>query len=656
MKMRSRIILIAALLFSTNLLANLSNTITSPADIPVEAFFKNAQFSTMSISPDGKHLAVIYRTGTSDSLAIMDVGLTEVKSNYNFGEFRRIGQVMWPRNDRFILSYAKFVGFLDSSGEPPVYVAYDLDGKNGRQLTVPLRTSYSILSMLPNKPNKILVTKRHAFDEGAVKLFEIDIDKGKEDYIGGEPLKALGIIADSDGNPRVSRVFKDLDDEDKLGNFETKIMVKRTPKSDWEVADLPIFTGIDTKTNLLGFNADNTIAYVSSDKTTKLPSVYSVNLATWETKLVHEENVSEISGRGTLYNGALEVLSFSPDYNRTVFLSEDSEMKKIMTQLYVSMGIDDATSDIRISSFTEDNNKLVFNISSDRDPGVFYLFNRGLDGSTPGIKLLSIANDQLDPAMMAEMKPIQFTSRDGITLNGYKVLPTFGEAPYPMIQIIHGGPHGPRDYWGWNREAQFLASRGYAVVSVNFRGSGGYGKAFERSGYKEWGGKMINDMTDATMWMVDNGYADKGRMCVYGGSYGGYGTLQSVVREPDLYKCAIGYVGVYSLHEMKKSGDIVDRESGRKFLDRVLGMDKDLLTEFSPALNVDKIKAELFIAHGREDVRVPMDQYDVLSDNLKRIGKSYKSMIRDEGHGYQQDKNKFDFYRAMEGFFAKNLK
>ena len=225
-----------------------------------------------------------------------------------------------------------------------------------------------------------------------------------------------------------------------------------------------------------------------------------------------------------------------------------------------------------------------------------------------------------------------------------------------MIQIIHGGPHGPRDYWGWNREAQFLASRGYAVVSVNFRGSGGYGKAFERSGYKEWGGKMINDMTDATMWMVDNGYADKERMCVYGGSYGGYGTLQSVVREPDLYKCAIGYVGVYSLHEMKKSGDIVDRESGRKFLDRVLGMDKDLLTEFSPALNVDKIKAELFIAHGREDVRVPMDQYDVLSDNLKRIGKSYKSMIRDEGHGYQQDKNKFDFYRAMEGFFAKNLK
>ena len=647
--MRRGIILVTLLLFTINIKA-------SPVNIPVEAFFKNAKFSDMSISPDGKHLAVTYDTGTSNSVAIMDVGLTKVLSNINFGDYMRIGRVYWPRADRFILSYSKFVGYLDNKGTPPIHVAFDLDGKNGRQLTIPQRTRYNIISLLPNKPNKILVTKGHYFDKGAVKLFEIQIDKGKEDYIGGEPLKATSIIADSDGIPRVAVIFKDLEEEDELGNVEIFLKVKRTPKSDWEVANLPILAGIDTKVGLLGFNADNTIAYVSSDIKTKVPSIYSVDLMTWETKLVHEEEISAITGRGELFNGALEVLAFSPDYNRTVFLSDNSESKKIMMQLYVSMGIDDETSDIRITSFTEDGGKLIFNVRSDRDPGVFYLFNRGIDGSKPNIRMLSLANEQIDPSQMAAMEPIKFQSRDGISLNGYMVLPTYGEAPFPMIQIIHGGPHGPRDYWGWNREAQFLASRGYAVVSVNFRGSGGYGKAFERSGYKEWGGKMINDMTDATMWMVDNGYADKERMCVYGGSYGGYGTLQSVVREPDLYKCAIGYVGVYSLHEMKKSGDIVDRKSGRKFLDRVLGMDKDLLTEFSPALNVERIKAELFIAHGREDVRVPMDQYDVLSDNLKRIGKPYQSMIRDEGHGYQQDKNKFDFYRAMEGFFAKNLK
>lgn len=473
--MRRGIILVTLLLFTINIKA-------SPVNIPVEAFFKNAKFSDMSISPDGKHLAVTYDTGTSNSVAIMDVGLTKVLSNINFGDYMRIGRVYWPRADRFILSYSKFVGYLDNNGTPPIHVAFDLDGKNGRQLTIPQRTRYNIISLLPNKPNKILVTKGHYFDKGAVKLFEIQIDKGKEDYIGGEPLKATSIIADSDGIPRVAVIFKDLEEEDELGNVEIFLKVKRTPKSDWEVANLPILAGIDTKVGLLGFNADNTIAYVSSDIKTKVPSIYSVDLMTWETKLVHEEEISAITGRGELFNGALEVLAFSPDYNRTVFLSDNSESKKIMMQLYVSMGIDDETSDIRITSFTEDGGKLIFNVRSDRDPGVFYLFNRGIDGSKPNIRMLSLANEQIDPSQMAAMEPIKFQSRDGISLNGYMVLPTYGEAPFPMIQIIHGGPHGPRDYWGWNREAQFLASRGYAVVSVNFRGSGGYGKAFERSG------------------------------------------------------------------------------------------------------------------------------------------------------------------------------
>jgi len=171
----------------------------------------------------------------------------------------------------------------------------------------------------------------------------------------------------------------------------------------------------------------------------------------------------------------------------------------------------------------------------------------------------------------------------------------------------------------------------------------------------EWGGKMINDMTDATLWMVDQGFADKDRLCVYGGSYGGYGTLQSLVREPDLYKCGIGYVGVYSLIEFKDSGDVPDSEYGRNYLNRVVGEDEKQLREFSPALNVEKIKAELFIAHGREDVRVPMEQYEVLSKNLKRVGKPYKSMLRDEGHGYQQLQNRIDFYSAMEDFFAEHL-
>mgnify|MGYP001585122746 CR=1 len=645
--MKIWIFLITTLLFAVNIEA-------STADLPVEAFFKNAQFTNMSISPDGKHLAVTYDSGTSNSVAIMDIGLTKVISNINFGDFMRIGRVYWPRADRFILSYSKFVGYLDTKGSPAIHVAYDLNGKNGRQLTVPQRTRYNIISLLPNKPNKILVTKGHYFDEGDVKLFEIEIDKGKEDYIAGEPKSAQQIIADANGIPRIAFAYEEKS-EDVLGKGDLFFYVKRQPNNKWEEVNLPIYKK-GANIDLLGFNADNTIVYVSSDYKTPLPSVYAVTLSTLDVKLVHEETKSDFAGRGYLYNGALEALMISPDYNRSVFLSEKSELKQIVTQLLSALQLDDASSDLRITSFTKNGNQLVFRVSSDRNPGIFYHFNRGLDGSKPFIKILSVAKEEIDPSLMATMKPIQFQSRDNVTLNGYMTLPTEGKAPFPLVQIIHGGPHGPRDYWGWNSEAQFLASRGYAVVSVNFRGSGGYGEAFEELGYHEWGGKMINDMTDATLWMVDNGYADKDKMCVYGGSYGGYGTLQSVVREPDLYKCALGYVGVYSLHEMKKSGDIPKRESGRKFLDHVLGTDDDLLTAFSPALNVDKIKADLFIAHGEDDVRVPMEQYEALTENLDKIGKPYKSMVRDEGHGFQQDKNKYDLYRAMEKFFAKHLK
>ena len=648
--------IIAVLLLSVSSVhaQNKTTTPINPASIPMEAFFKDAKFSSMSISPDGQHLAVIYDTGTSNSLAIMDVGLTQVKANINFGEFMRIGQVMWPRSDRFILSYAKFVGYLDTNGSPPILVAYDLDGKNGRQLTVPQRTRYNVISLLPNKPEKILVTKQHWADEGAVKLFEINIENGKESYVGGEARDAQGVITDFEGNPRFAFAYEESDD-DEFGKGSTIFYIKQEANANWRKITLPIYKK-GGSIRLLGFNAKGSKAYVASDYKTKVPSIYSVDMASLKTELVHEENVAEITGLGQMYNGALEAVSFSPDYNRTVFLSDDSEMKTIMAQLFATFGVNDENTDISISSFTSDGNKLVFKLMSDRDPGVFYLFNRGIDGSSPSIALLDVAKSEIDPSLMATMVPFKFNARDGMELNGYYTLPITGKAPWPMVQIIHGGPHGPRDSWGWNREAQFLASRGYAVVSVNFRGSGGYGIAFQEAGYNEWGGKMIDDMTDATMWMIDKGYANKDKMCVYGGSYGGYGTLQSVVREPDLYKCGIGYVGVYSLIEFKKSGDVPKRASGRKYLDRVVGTDEAQLREFSPAYNVDKIKADLFIAHGREDVRVPMEQYDALSSNLKRIGKTYISMVRDEGHGYQQDKNKYDFYNQMEAFFAKHLK
>jgi dipeptidyl aminopeptidase/acylaminoacyl peptidase len=258
---------------------------------------------------------------------------------------------------------------------------------------------------------------------------------------------------------------------------------------------------------------------------------------------------------------------------------------------------------------------------------------------------------------MAEMRPIKVTARDGVELHGYLTLPK-GKDPknLPLVVNPHGGPHGPRDSWGFNPEIQLMANRGYAVLQINFRGSGGYGIDFQKSGHMKWGREMQDDVTDATLWAVEQGYADKNRLCLYGGSYGGYATLQGLVREPDLYKCGIGYVGVYDLKKMRTCGDIVSRGGGGKdFLNRVIGKDDDELEANSPAYNTDKIKAKVFLAHGEDDVRVPMCQLNSLVDSLEKSGVEHEVMTRDEGHGYHDPQNKIDFYTRLLSFLDENI-
>jgi dipeptidyl aminopeptidase/acylaminoacyl peptidase len=291
---------------------------------------------------------------------------------------------------------------------------------------------------------------------------------------------------------------------------------------------------------------------------------------------------------------------------------------------------------------------------SDRDPGSYFLFDR----KTNQAKYLLSAMSWIDPEKMASMQPFSFKARDGRTIHGYITLPPDRDGgPLPMILHPHGGPHGPRDMWGFNPEVQFLANRGYAVLQVNFRGSGGYGSEFERAGYRNWGTAMIDDMTDAVDWAIARGIADKDRICTYGASYGGYAALQSVVRNPDKYRCTIGYVGVYSLPLMFKDGDIPDSESGRNYLERVLPVDLAEQQRQSPAFNVDRIRIPVMLVHGGKDERVPMSQYRLLKKNLEQAGRPPEvTIVEDkEGHGFYDFDNQVELYTAMEAFLDKHI-
>ena len=259
---------------------------------------------------------------------------------------------------------------------------------------------------------------------------------------------------------------------------------------------------------------------------------------------------------------------------------------------------------------------------------------------------------------MAEMKPISYKSRDGLTINGYLTIPVNSNGKnLPVIINPHGGPWA-RDYWGFNSEVQFFANRGYAILQMNFRGSVGYGREFWESSFKQWGKTMQDDITDGVNWLIKEGIADRDKIAIYGASYGGYATLAGLAFTPDLYACGVDYVGVSNIFTLLETLPPY-WELGREMMYEMIGnpdTEKDLLKAASPLFHADKIKSPLFIAQGANDPRVKKSESDQIVEALKDRGIEVPYMVKDnEGHGFSNEENKFEFYQEMEKFLEQHL-
>jgi dipeptidyl aminopeptidase/acylaminoacyl peptidase len=258
------------------------------------------------------------------------------------------------------------------------------------------------------------------------------------------------------------------------------------------------------------------------------------------------------------------------------------------------------------------------------------------------------------------MEPVRFTSRDGLEIHGYLTRPWTAEAGRPMPLIIHphGGPFGVRDSWRFDAGVQFLASRGYAVLQVNYRGSGGYGREFINRGRYQWGRDMQNDLTDAVKWAVAEGIADPDRIAIYGASYGGYATLAGLVFTPDLYRCGVNYVGAADLGITFKArgSDAWRRGDDFDYQERWVGATKEYRSATSPINFIERIRVPTLHAYGAKDPRVEFDHWTRLEAELKRHRKPYEAFIeRRQGHGFRNEQASLSFYEAMEKFLAKNL-
>jgi dipeptidyl aminopeptidase/acylaminoacyl peptidase len=314
---------------------------------------------------------------------------------------------------------------------------------------------------------------------------------------------------------------------------------------------------------------------------------------------------------------------------------------------------------LRLQNFSADGKRALVLVTNDRSPGKYYLY----DETKQSVEQITARAPWIDPKLMGEVKPITYKARDGLDIAGYLTTPP-GKAPkkLPLIVYPHGGPYAVRDIDGFDPYAQFFASRGYAVLQMNFRGSGGYGTKFLEAGAREWGGKMQDDVTDAVKWAVSQGVADEGRVCIFGASYGGYAALMGAAMTPDIYRCVISYAGVTDLESMfqpRIMGRIGYRDRAPEeivFLNRMIGDRKDAeyLHERSPAWNAAKIRAPVFIAHGELDMVVPFSNAQAMKSALEREHKPVEFFSRtDEGHGFEQEANEIALFTQVETFLRK---
>jgi dipeptidyl aminopeptidase/acylaminoacyl peptidase len=257
---------------------------------------------------------------------------------------------------------------------------------------------------------------------------------------------------------------------------------------------------------------------------------------------------------------------------------------------------------------------------------------------------------------MAATEFHEVKARDGLALHAYLTLPPGSNGKgLPMVVMPHGGPFGVFDTWGFEDEVQILAKSGYAVLQPNFRGSGGYGRSFQTAGAREWGGAMQDDVTDATRWAIASGIADPARICIYGASYGAFAALSGVAKEPGMYRCAAGYVGVYDLPMMHRLGDIQERASGETYLREWVGTRAEL-PAVSPTNMADRVKVPVFLAAGGEDERAPIEHSRLMERRLRSAGVPVETLYFDtEGHGFYTEPHRQEYYSRLLAFLARNL-
>ena len=610
----------------------------------VEDYFSKPKSSDFQLSPDGKYVS--YREKDENGkthVYVKEIATGKVQRAIEEKD-KLIRGYCWKNNERLIY-------LMDNGGDENFHIyAVNIDGSSNIDLTPYDSITSTILGILKEQKNYIII--------GMNKNNKQILEPYKLNIVTGETVQ---LFENTDlANPVPGYNF------DKDGELRAYTKIVNGVETELYYKDLT--TGKFNLVNHANWYDVFGILLFNYSSGNKDEAYVATNLNSDKTRIVLYDFKNNKIVKEVFSNPDYDVLDmgFSPKRNYEVdYFSYQGEKNVIapVSDFYKDfckrMENEFKGKKFSVIDNDDDENTFLVLVESDKLYGTYYTYN----AKTKQFSLLYNLMPQLKEEDMAEMRPITFTSRDGLTIHGYITLPkaALQGKKVPLIVVPHGGPQAERDSWEFSPATQLFASRGYATLQVNFRISGGYGKEFMKAGFKQVGRKIMDDIEDGVNYVIAQGWVDKNKMAIFGASHGGYATLMGLIKTPDLYTCGVDYCGVSNIFTFFKSFPEYWKPLTKMLKEIWYDVDDPkeakIAEEVSPVFQIDRIRKPLFVAQGGNDPRVNIHESDQIVKSLRAKGFEVPYMVKyNEGHGYQHEENNLDLFKCILGFFAKNFK